>query len=137
MVERFATIINAVAASLNMPSDIIRALIYVQSGGDDAARTMQPDSEYGYGLTQITCGRAKKLGEDPTLEKVTPIKDCLDLETPINSVYYGVLYLKALYQGDWTAALALYYSPTGNLWPTESAIEKAKLTLSIANSWQL
>ena len=135
MVERFAPIINAVATSLNMDANIIRALIYVQSGGDDAARIMQPDSEYGYGLTQITCARARKLSADPTLESVTPITDCLDLETPINSVYYGALYLHALYQGDWVTTLAKFYSPTMSLLPTQAAIRKAALTLAVANAW--
>lgn len=135
MVERFAPIINAVADSLRMPPNLIRALIYVQSGGDDAARVMQPDSEYGYGLTQITCTRARKLATDPTLESVSPIIDCLDLETPINSVYYGALYLNALYQRDWETAFAKYYSPTTNLFPREDAIQKAKLSLAIANAW--
>ena len=135
MVEQFAAIINAVATSLNMDSKIIRALIYVQSGGDDAARIMQPDSEYGYGLTQITCARARRLAADPTLETVTAITDCLDLETPINSIYYGALYLHALYQGDWVTTLAKYYSPTSSLLPTQAATKKAALTLAIANSW--
>lgn len=135
MVERFAAIINAVANSLKMDPNIIRALIYVQSGGDDAARIMQPDSEYGYGLTQITCTRARKLAVDPTLENVTPIVDCLDLETPINSIYYGALYLHALYQREWVVALAKYYSPSANLWPGAGAVRKAELTLAVANSW--
>lgn len=145
MVERFAAIINAVAVSLNMDPNIIRSLIYIQSGGDDAARIMQPDSEYGYGLTQITCARARRLAADPTLESVTPITDCLDLETPINSIYYGALYLHALYQvpsregvgGGWVTALAKYYSPTDNLVPREDAIRKAILTVDIANAWAL
>lgn len=137
MVERFASIINAVANSLKMDANIIRALIYVQSGGDDAARIMQPDSEYGYGLTQITCARARRLASDPTLEAVTPITDCLDLETPINSIYYGALYLHALYQGDWVTTLAKYYSSTISLLPTQAATQKAALTLAIANSWAL
>lgn len=136
MVERFAAIINAVADSLKMDPFIIKALIYVQSGGDDAARIMQPDSEYGYGLTQITCTRARKLATDPTLENVTLITDCLDLETPINSVYYGSLYLHALYQGDWASALARYYSPTQSLLPREDAIQKATITIAVANTWR-
>lgn len=135
MVEKFAPVINAVADSLRMDPILIKALIYMQSGGDDAARIMQPDSEYGYGLTQITCMRARKLSTDPTLESVTPITDCLDLEIPINSVWYGSLYLNALYQGDWETAFAAYYSPTTNLFPREDAIAKAKLTMAIANSW--
>lgn len=135
MVQRFAALINAVADSLQLDPNIIKALIYVQSGGDDAARIMQPDSEYGYGLTQITCSRAKKLAADPTLEKVTTITDCLDLETPINSIYYGAAYLRALYQGDWQTALARYYSPAGNLIPREDALKKAAMTLAITNTW--
>jgi len=137
MVQRFAAIINAVAASVNLDPNIIKALIYVQSGGDDAARIMQPDSEYGYGLTQITCTRAKRLAADPILEKVTAITDCLDLETPINSIYYGASYLRALYQGDWGTALAKYYSPTISLIPREDAWRKAALTLAIANTWAI
>jgi len=137
MVERFAALINAVANSLKMDPNIIRALIYLQSGGDDAARIMQPDNEYGYGLTQITCTRARKLAADPTIEGITPITDCLDLEIPINSVYYGMAYLNALYQGAWDAALARYYSSTASLLPTQAAVQKAALTLAIANSWAL
>lgn len=137
MVERFAALINAVANSLQLDPNIIRALIYVQSGGDDAARIMQPDSEYGYGLTQITCGRARKLAADPTIEGITPITDCLDLESPVNSIYYGAAYLNALYQGDWVAALAHYYSPTANLLATQAATQKAALTLAVANSWSM
>lgn len=137
MVERFAALINAVANSLQLDPNIIRALIYIQSGGDDAARIMQPDSEYGYGLTQITCSRARKLAADPTIEEITPITDCLALETPINSIYYGAAYLRALYDGDWVAALARYYSSTANLLPTQAASKKAALTLAVANSWAL
>lgn len=137
MVERFAALINAVANSLKLDPNIIRALIYVQSGGDDAARIMQPDSEYGYGLTQITCRRAHKLAADPTIEEITPITDCLSLETPINSIYYGAAYLRALYDGDWVAALARYYSPTANLLSTQAATKKAALTLAVANSWSM
>lgn len=137
MVERFAALINAVTNSLKIDPNIIKALIYLQSGGDDAARIMQPDSEYGYGLTQITCGRARRLAADPTLEDITPITDCLVLETPINSIYYGAAYLNALYQGDWMAALARYYSPTANLLPTQAATKKAALTLAVANSWSM
>jgi len=135
LVERFAPLINSVAESLNMPPNILKALIYLQSSGDDAARLMQPDSEYGYGLTQITCSRARRLSADAELKGVVPITDCLILEEPVNSIYYGAVYLNALSRGDWLTALAKYYSPTEALIPREDALKKAKLTLAVANAW--
>ncbi len=135
LVERFAPLINSVAESLRMPPNILKALIYMQSGGDDAARVMQPDSEYGYGLTQITCSRARRLSADAELKGVTPISDCLDLETPVNSIYYGAVYLNALNRGDWLTALAKYYSPREALIPRADALKKAGTTLAVANAW--
>lgn len=135
LVERFAPLINSVAESLRMPPNILKALIYMQSGGDDAARVMQPDSEYGYGLTQISCSRARRLAASAELEGVTPISDCLDLETPVNSIYYGAVYLNALNRGDWLIALAKYYSPREALIPRTDALRKARITLAVANAW--
>lgn len=134
-VNRFDSLINAVTNTMNIPPGILKALIYQQSGGDDAARFMQPDSEYGYGLTQITCGRARQLAANLDIEGVVKITDCLRLEEPINSIYYGAAYLRALYTGNWQDALARYFSPTESLIPRQDAIKKAALTIAVANAW--
>ena len=135
MVLRFEPIIGDAAESLNIPADILKALIYLKSGGDDGARIIQNDSEYGYGLTQITCSRARSLAHYEGIEGVSEITDCTALDDPINSIWYGANYLRLLYRGDWQYALSMYYSPTESLIPREDAVELARQTLAVANEF--
>lgn len=134
MVNRFDAIITDTAETLKLDSNILKGLIYMMSGGDDGSRWMQPDSEYGYGLTQITCSRARYMREHyEGIEGVQAIDDCLVLGTPINSVWYGAVYLKSLFQGNWLDALGRYFSPTEAIFPTENAVELAQRTLAVAD----
>jgi hypothetical protein len=136
LINRYTPLIKDVAAELGIDADIFRALIYVSSGGDEAVQIMQPDSEYGYGLTQITCSRARGIGKlyQEGVEEVGI--DCRTLLLPINSIWYGGAYLRALYQGDWLAALAKYYSPTESLIPRADALRRARLTLTTAKAFR-
>jgi hypothetical protein len=133
MVNRFLPLINDVASKLAMDANIIKAVIYHLSGGDDGLEMMHPDGEYGYGLMQITCSRARTITTAyEGIEGVSELTDCILLRDAVNSVWYGASYLRALYRGDWKEAIAKYYSPTQALFPREDALQRADQTLAIA-----
>jgi hypothetical protein len=141
LVNRFMPLIQRTANILEIPPDILWAMIYMVSSGDEGLRIVTSDGEYGYGLTQITCSRAKAIASSESLAKdVTLISDCRVLGSPANSIWYGAVYLRSLFlkdaDGSWLTALARYYSPTMSAVPHEQSLLAAQRTLLVAQTFR-
>lgn len=139
-INRYTGFINDVVNQLGIDPNLLRALIYVKSGGDERAQYISPDGEYGYGLTQITCGRARMMPQPAAstsiVDKIVNSADCPKLIKPENSIWYGAAYLRAVYQGDWVDALARYNSPSNMVILNADAFERARETLLIAEAFR-
>lgn len=116
MTARYEDVINREADRLAVPRAVAQALVDTENGARDP-NDVQDRGLWGggsYGLAMVTLPTAREYGFNGTAER---------LKDPATSIYYGLVYLKAMYGrfGSWSKAYAAYNAgPDLSPWPARN-----------------